>query len=130
MSEIKPALLTRSVIDWLLGNKQVSKIYERKIRHAIKRKIETITELEIPLLMNRGFNVTTYSNGVMTGGNGSGLEPPSLVGREIANPVGDVKELCESGNKEKRGEWEFRPISKNFEPMCSFGHGISNLHFE
>ena len=62
MSEIEPALLTRSEIEWLLGNKQVSKLYERKIRHSIKKKIQTLTELEIPLLLDRGFNITTYSN--------------------------------------------------------------------
>ena len=44
--EIQPALLTRSEIDWLLlGNKQISKLYERKIRHSIKKKIEALIEL-------------------------------------------------------------------------------------
>ncbi len=41
--EIQPSLLTRSEIDWLLG--QISKLYERKIRHFTKKKIETLTEL-------------------------------------------------------------------------------------
>ena len=126
MSEIQPALLTRSEIDWLLGNKEVSKLYERKIRYSIKKKIETLTELEIPLLMHRGFNVTTYSNTVTTGGNAAELEEPSLVGRGIANPDHDVKEFYDSSKKEKRGEWEFRSIPQNFEPTCPFGHGISN----
>jgi hypothetical protein len=54
MLEIQPALLTKSEIEWLLGNKEVSKLYERKIRCSIKKKIETLTELEIPLLVNKG----------------------------------------------------------------------------
>src|SRR5215203_1162798 len=29
---------------------------------------------------------------------------------------------------EKRGEWEFRPLSWKFEPTCPFGHGISNFN--
>jgi hypothetical protein len=69
MSKIQCELLTKSEIEWLLGNKQVSKLYERKITHSIKKKIQTLTELEIPLLVDRGFNVTTYSNGVTANGN-------------------------------------------------------------
>jgi hypothetical protein len=37
----------------LLGNKRVSKLYERKIKHFISKKIETLTELEIPLLAEK-----------------------------------------------------------------------------
>jgi hypothetical protein len=125
MPEIQPALLTRAEIDWLLGNKEVSKLYERKIRCLIKKKIETLTELEIPLLLDRGFNVTTYSNGVTTSSNTSGLGG-NLVGRGIADPDEQVNEVRENNLREKRGEWEFRSISRNFEPTCPFGHGISN----
>src|SRR5215208_1271110 len=126
MSEIQPALLTRSEIEWLLGNKRVSKLYERKIRHSIKKKIQTLAELEIPLLTHRGFNVTAYCNAVTSGGNTVGVEKHSLVGRGIANPDNDINKLCESSKNEKRGEWEFRPIYWKFEPKCPFGHGISN----
>ena len=126
MSEIQPALLTRAEIDWLLGNKEVSKLYERKIRYSIKKKIETLTELEIPLLTHRGFNVTTYSNGIITGSNAAELEEPSLVGRGIANPGRDIRGFREKEKVKERGEWEFRPFYQNFEPTCPFGHGISN----
>ena len=134
MSEIQPELLTRAEIDWLLSNKEVSKLYERKIRYSIKKKIETLTELEIPLLMHRGFNVTTYSNTVTTGGNAAELEEPSLVGRGIANPGWDTSGFREKEKVKERGEWEFRPHSffshtrrkRNFEPKRPFGHGFSN----
>jgi hypothetical protein len=94
-------LLTRSEIEWLLGNKQVSKLYERKIRHAIKKKIETLTELEFPLLLNRGFNVASYGNGVTTGGIASTKELTSLVGRGIANP--EVKSNKAVSDKKDKG---------------------------
>jgi hypothetical protein len=86
MSKIQCALLTKSEIEWLLGNKQVSKLYERKITHSIKKKIETLTELEIPLLVDRGFKVTTCSNGVTANGNTPRLGEHRLVRRRIANP--------------------------------------------
>jgi hypothetical protein len=90
----------------------------------------TLAELEeIPLLLDRGFNVTTYSNGVTIGGIAYGLERPSLVGRGIAKSDEKVNEVEENDKGEKRGEWEFRPISffRKFEPTRPFGHGISNL---
>jgi len=133
MSEIPPALLTHAEIDWLLGKKEVSKSYERKIRYSIKKKIGTLTELEIPLLMHRGFNVTTYSNAVTTGSNAVGVEEHSLVGRGIANPelksnkvVSDKKDIgAGSGNIVSKAPFSAFPL-RNFEPTCPFGHGISN----
>jgi hypothetical protein len=133
MSGIQPALLTRSEIDWLLGNKEVSKLYERKLRYSIKKKIETLTELEIPLLAGRGFNVTTYGNGVTANGNASRLGEHKLVGRGIVNPelksnkvVSDKKNIgAGSGNIVSKEPFSAFPL-KNFEPTCPFGHGISN----
>jgi hypothetical protein len=108
MSEIQPALLTRAEIDWLLGNKEVSKLYERKIRYSIKKKIETLTELEIPLLRHRGFNVTTYSNGVTTGGNAAGLEEPSLVRIPLDYAAEEHYERVREIEKESGGPKEIR----------------------
>ena len=133
MSEIQPALLTRSEIEWLLGNKEVSKLYERKIRCSIKKKIETLTELEIPLLVDMGFSVTTRGNGVTIGGNASGLGEDSLVGHGIANPhlksnnvISDTKDKgAGSGNFASKAPFSAVP-SRHFEPTCPFGHGISN----
>jgi len=48
--EIEPALLTKSEAEWLLGKKQVSKNYEYRLRSVIKSKLQTFTELEVPLL--------------------------------------------------------------------------------
>ncbi len=38
----------------LLGKKQVSKAYEYYLKHSIKEKLQTLTELELPLLIERG----------------------------------------------------------------------------
>jgi hypothetical protein len=130
MSEIHPALLNRAEIDWLLGNKEVSKLYERKIRYSINKKIETLTELEIPLLMHRGFNVTTYSNAVTSGGSAVGVEKHSLVGRGIANSDDNHKIVngkgAGSGNIVSTAPFSVFPAPRHFEPTCPFGHGISN----
>ena len=48
--ELKPALLTRTEIEWLLGKKEVSKAYGYYLRHSIKEKLQTLVELELPLL--------------------------------------------------------------------------------
>jgi hypothetical protein len=53
-NSIKPALLTRTEIEWLLGKKQVSKSYEYYMRSSIKKKLRTWKELELPMLMEKG----------------------------------------------------------------------------
>jgi hypothetical protein len=99
MVESNPALLTKTEIQWLLGNAPVSKGYERKIRYSINRKIATLTKLELPLLASRGFNVTANCNGVTTGSNTPrGLQ--AAAGCGIGN---------QSTTREKRGEWDSNP---------------------
>jgi hypothetical protein len=99
MVENHPALLTKTEIQWLLGNVQPSRGYERKIRYSINRKITTLTKLELPLLASRGFNVTIHCNSVTARSNAP-RGSPSLVGRGIAN---------QSTMREKRGEWDSNP---------------------
>ena len=50
---IKPAILTRTEIEWLLGKVKVSKPYEYRIKSDIRKKMKTFTELELPLLLER-----------------------------------------------------------------------------
>ncbi len=54
-SDIKPALLTRTETEWLLDNLKISKAYEYRIKSDIKKKLNTFTEIEIPLLIQKGF---------------------------------------------------------------------------
>jgi hypothetical protein len=93
MVENHPDLLTKTEIEWLLGNVQPSKGYERKIRYSINRKIGTLTRLEMPLLASRGFNVTIDCNSVTAGSNAP-RGSAAAVGRGVAN---------QSTMREKRG---------------------------
>ena len=52
--EIESALLTRTETDWLLNNVKISKEYEYRIKSDIKKKLKTFTEIEIPLLIEKG----------------------------------------------------------------------------
>ncbi len=65
---IRPSLLTKTELDWLLGNIQVSGTYNRKIKSQIRKKINNFQHLELPLLLEKGLisfsPVTKYSNGV------------------------------------------------------------------
>lgn len=56
------ALFTKNEIDWLMSKKKLSKGYERKIKSDIRKKINIFYNYELPLLLNRDFDVTKYCN--------------------------------------------------------------------
>jgi hypothetical protein len=60
----KPALLTPSEREWLYGRLKVSKAYEYRIKSDIKKKLHTFQQLELPLLVEKGFIISTavYNN--------------------------------------------------------------------
>ena len=69
-----PVLLTKTELEWLNGNIQLSYAYERKIKSDIKKKIRVLQEIELPLLMQKGFipqptDVTSNCNNGITGKN-------------------------------------------------------------
>ena len=53
-SSFKPYLLTKTEIDLLSGKAQLSKTYEYKIKSTIKSKLKTLSEFELPLILNSG----------------------------------------------------------------------------
>ena len=65
---IRPSLLTKTELDWLLGNIQVSGNYNHKIKSQFRKKINNFENLELPLLIEKGLisfsPVTKFSNGV------------------------------------------------------------------
>jgi hypothetical protein len=76
---LSPALLSKSELHWLLGDINVSKSFEYKIKSSIKRKIQTLTELELPLLVKNNFFVNNdYNHRIDDDGLGLYLEagPP------------------------------------------------------
>jgi hypothetical protein len=62
------SFLSRTEIEWLSGNKQLSTSYNRKIKSQIKKKIMNFQKFELPLLVEKGLisfsPVTKYSNDV------------------------------------------------------------------
>lgn len=52
---IQQALLTRTEIEWLLGNVKVPRTYEYTIKSYIKKKLKAFIDLEIPLLIEKRF---------------------------------------------------------------------------
>ena len=69
INDTKPALLSKSE---LLGNVKFSKPFEYKMKNNIKRKIQTLTELELPLLIKNNFLVNSYYE--IDDGDGSGQD--------------------------------------------------------
>lgn len=92
MTDIKPALLTRSEIDWLLGKKNVSKAYEYYLRHSIKRKLQSLTELELPILKEKGLldnslDLSVYSKNLSA----NSKDKPKLLEIEPTERAGVAK---------------------------------------
>ena len=61
------SLLSKTELEWLLGNKQLSSSYNRKIKSQIRKKTENFENFELPLLLEKGLislsTVTKFSNG-------------------------------------------------------------------
>jgi len=60
--DVSPALLSKTELRWLRNYIKVSKSFEYKIKSSIKRKIQTLTELELPLLVKNNFFVNDDYN--------------------------------------------------------------------
>jgi hypothetical protein len=55
------ALLSKTELHWLCGDVKVSKSFEYKIRSSIKKKIQTLTESELQLLVKSNFLASDYN---------------------------------------------------------------------
>ncbi len=62
------SFLSKTELEWLLGNKKLSGGYNRKIRSQVRKKLENFERLELPLLVEKGLialsAVTKFGNGV------------------------------------------------------------------
>jgi hypothetical protein len=67
---LKTSILTNSELKWLTGKKKVSAGYGRKIKSDINFKIRIFKEMDLPLLIEKGFltnqSVTAFSNNIVT----------------------------------------------------------------
>jgi hypothetical protein len=87
IGNVKPALLTRNEIQWLQGELQVSKSYQRKIKSDIRRKLSIFQGFELPILIRSGFvddviatancNATTSNCNIDNAGNSKNTENPA-----------------------------------------------------
>src|SRR5919197_2360927 len=76
---LNPALLSKTELHWLQNDIKVSKSFEYKIKSSIKKKVQTLTELELPLLVKNNFFVNyNYNHCIDDDGLGRDLEsgPP------------------------------------------------------
>jgi hypothetical protein len=76
-NDIKPVLLSKTELHWLLGDIKVSKSFEYKIISSIRRKTQTLAELELPLLVKNNFFSDYYYHydGIDDDSLGRDLEP-------------------------------------------------------
>jgi len=56
-NRLRPALLSKTEPGWLRNDINVSKSFEYEIRSSIRKKIQTLTELALPLLVKNNFFV-------------------------------------------------------------------------
>jgi hypothetical protein len=98
-----PALLTKTDLQWSNGNIQLSYAYQRKIKSDIKKKIRILQEIELPLLMEKGFisqltAVTSNCNAVTTNCNkgitGKNLNSASFLQNKEALAGIWTQDLC------------------------------------
>ena len=81
------ALLTRKERDWLLGNLDVSRSYEYKLKSGIKRKIQTLVNLELPLLIKNNLIISYQSEDLGAGfGDGGYYDNSSLGKAKVPGP--------------------------------------------
>ncbi len=87
---MKTSILTHSELEWLTGLKIVSAGYERKIKSDIKCKIKIFQEIELPLLIEKGFvsnhSVTPFSNSSVTEYSNANLLSPKIEHRKVLRP--------------------------------------------
>jgi hypothetical protein len=62
-----PVLLSRTELYWLLGKTIVSKTFEYQIRSRVKKKIKTLMELDLPLLVKSNFVDSGFGRDLETG---------------------------------------------------------------
>src|SRR5215212_1964405 len=82
-----PALLSTTELRWLRNDIKVSKSFEYKIKSSIKRKVQTLTELELPLLVKNNFFVNNEYIHKINYGLGRDLEsgpPPYYLSNDTA----------------------------------------------
>jgi hypothetical protein len=99
------ALLTGKERDWLLGNLDLSKSYEYKLKSKIKKKIQTFVNLELPLLVKNNLIIfyESESLGAGFGGgthyNDSSLGKAKVLGYLVSSAISSIIVYCTTHNR-------------------------------
>jgi hypothetical protein len=87
---LKTSILTTAEFEWLTNKKKISKGYERKIKCHIQKKIKIFQEMDLPLLIERGFltnqSVTAFSNSSVTVYGNNGNLPTNTEHKIVLRP--------------------------------------------
>jgi hypothetical protein len=69
----EPSLLSKTELEWVLGQTHLSDSHNRKIKSHIRKKLENFEKFELPLLLEKGLislsSVTKFSNTVTKNSN-------------------------------------------------------------
>lgn len=52
---VHPVLLSKTELGWLRGEFKVSKLFEYQLRSRIRKKVQTLVDVELPLLIQTQF---------------------------------------------------------------------------
>jgi hypothetical protein len=74
VDKLNPVLVSKTEIQWLLGKAKVSKLFEYQLKSRIKKKVQSLMELELPLLVKTNF-IDCYDDSQ----DGRDLEPGPLL---------------------------------------------------
>jgi hypothetical protein len=121
MSEdVQTSLLTRSELQWLLGRRQLSKHYERKMRAVLNKKLRTWKQLERPLLEAHGFLAATISSSGATTGSSSVDHCPSCT---VRSSIADLRVAPLEKEQKLENYDNNKMLRPGFEPGISDSKG-------
>jgi hypothetical protein len=90
------ALLPRKERDWLIGNLDLSKSYEYKLKSNIKKKIQIFVNLELPLLIKNNLIISYELESFgMVFGDGTNYNDSSLGKAKVPVPSNRFRFDCE-----------------------------------
>ncbi|HJT85353.1 MAG TPA: hypothetical protein VJ697_12810 [Nitrososphaeraceae archaeon] len=90
------SLLTKTELEWLTGKKKVSKVYEYRMRSDIKKKLQNFQQLELPLLIEKGFLADLSKYPQLIANTRSNLEQLLLQNNPISNDIHNLPYYIQS----------------------------------
>jgi hypothetical protein len=79
------SLLSKTELEWLMGKKKVSKVYQYRIGSDIKKKLQVFLTSELPLLAKNGFLNARSVYNHLSANTQNKIEQLSLGNNHISN---------------------------------------------